>query len=304
MHDSCGQRPKGQTLRFSSVVMHTAVKAAEEKRADMKKLRYSRKIVKTLILVFGITLFMPVHVEAGNSIENNTEITICIDAGHGGTSTGYECSYEGMTVYEKDLNLEIALKLKDELSKYENVSVVMTRTDDTAINIRSRVQFAINEKADYLISLHNNNTNNAELASGCMVLATGSHYQAKGARNTDIYGVTEKLGKSIAGQLNLLGIPWAKELDAELNEGVARRSYNADGLAKTTVYYPDGSIADYYALIRYSMEKGLPAIIVEHAYMCNGEEYRKYLSTEEALAEVALADAKGIADALNLKLKE
>ncbi len=49
-----------------------------------------------------------------------------------------------------------------------------------------------------------------------------------------IYNILcERLGKSVAAQLNLLGIPWAREFDAELDEGVARRSYNSDGFAKT-----------------------------------------------------------------------
>lgn len=262
------------------------------------------KMIRALMIAVSIIFSLPAIAEAKSPSAHNNEITICIDAGHGGAGTGYECNYDGITVYEKDLNLVIALKLKDELLKYDNVNVIMTRTDDTAVNIRSRVQFANDNEADYLISIHNNNTNNVDLASGCMVLATGSHYQAWGARNADIYEVTERLGKSVAAQLNLLGIPWAKELGAELNEGVARRSYSADGFAKKTVYYPDGSIADYYALIRYSMEKGLPAIIIEHTYLCNEEEYRTYLSDEEALAKLAAADAKGIADALNLNLKE
>ena len=201
---------------------------------------------------------------------------------------------------EKDLNLSIALKLRDELLEYENVDVIMTREDDTGIKIRPRVQSALDNQADYLISIHNNNTANVELASGCMVLSTVSHYQAKGAKTADIYGASEALARGIAKELGALGLTWAVELDAAFNEGVARRPYSPEGLAKTTVYYPDGSVADYNALIRYSITEGLPAIIIEHAYLCNEEEYRAFLSTDESLLELAQADARGIADALGL----
>lgn len=243
---------------------------------------------------------MPVNTQAEESAAEKEKIVICIDPGHGGAATGFECTYDGVAVREKDLNLSIALKLRDELLEYENVDVIMTREDDTGIKIRPRVQSALDNQADYLISIHNNNTANVELASGCMVLSTVSHYQAKGAKTADIYGASEALARGIAKELGALGLTWAAELDAAFNEGVARRPYSPEGLAKTTVYYPDGSVADYNALIRYSITEGLPAIIIEHAYLCNEEEYRAFLSTDESLLELAQADARGIADALGL----
>lgn len=243
---------------------------------------------------------MPVNTQAEESAAEKEKIVICIDPGHGGAAAGFECTYDGAVVREKDLNLSIALKLRDELLEYENVDVIMTREDDTGIRIRPRVQSALDNQADYLISIHNNNTANVELASGCMVLSTVSHYQAKGAKTADIYGASEALARGIAKELGALGLTWAAELDAAINEGVARRPYSPEGLAKTTVYYPDGSVADYNALIRYSITEGLPAIIIEHAYLCNEEEYRTFLSTDESLLELAQADARGIADALGL----
>ena len=243
---------------------------------------------------------MPAKTQAKESAAEKEKIVICIDPGHGGAATGFECTYGATAVREKDLNLSIALKLRDELLEYENVDVIMTRQDDTGIKIRPRVQYALDNGADYLISVHNNNTANAELASGCMVLSTVSHYQAKGAKTADIYGASEALAKGIAKELGALGLTWAAELDAAFNDGVARRPYSPEGLAKTTVYYPDGSVADYNALIRYSITEGLPAIIIEHAYLCNEQEYRTFLSTDEALLGLAQADARGIADALGL----
>ena len=243
---------------------------------------------------------MPAKTQAKESAAEKEKIVICIDPGHGGAATGFECTYGATAVREKDLNLSIALKLRDELLEYENVDVIMTREDDTGIKIRPRVQSALDNQADYLISIHNNNTANVELASGCMVLSTVSHYQAKGAKTADIYGASEALARGIAKELGALGLTWAVELDAAFNDGVARRPYSPEGLAKTTVYYPDGSVADYNALIRYSITEGLPAIIIEHAYLCNEQEYRTFLSTDEALLGLAQADARGIADALGL----
>ena len=260
---------------------------------------FRKKFIISLLTLAAFFLFC-LPVQAGGIPAGKDRIIICIDPGHGGAAAGFECTYDGAVVREKDLNLSIALKLRDELLEYENVDVIMIREDDTGIKIRPRVQSALDNQADYLISIHNNNTANVELASGCMVLSTVSHYQAKGAKTDDIYGASEALARGIAKELGALGLTWAVELDAAFNEGVARRPYSPEGLAKTTVYYPDGSVADYNALIRYSITEGLPAIIIEHAYLCNEEEYRTFLSTDESLLELAQADARGIADALGL----
>ena len=260
---------------------------------------FRKKFIISLLTLAAFFLFC-LPVQAGGIPAGKDRIIICIDPGHGGAAAGFECTYDGAVVREKDLNLSIALKLRDELLEYENVDVIMTREDDTGIKIRPRVQSALDNQADYLISIHNNNTANVELASGCMVLSTVSHYQAKGAKTDDIYGASEALARGIAKELGALGLTWAVELDAAFNEGVARRPYSPEGLAKTTVYYPDGSVADYNALIRYSITEGLPAIIIEHAYLCNEEEYRTFLSTDESLLELAQADTRGIADALGL----
>ena len=226
---------------------------------------FRKKFIISLLTLAAFFLFC-LPVQAGIPAGKD-RIIICIDPGHGGAAAGFECTYDGAVVREKDLNLSIALKLRDELLEYENVDVIMTREDDTGIKIRPRVQSALDNQADYLISIHNNNTANVELASGCMVLSTVSHYQAKGAKTDDIYGASEALARGIAKELGALGLTWAVELDAAFNEGVARRPYSPEGLAKTTVYYPDGSVADYNALIRYSITEGLPAIIIEHAYL-------------------------------------
>ena len=57
---------------------------------------------------------------------------------------------------EKDLNLKIAVYLKQELESYENTEVYLTRTGDEEIELPERIQFALEKRADALISLHNN----------------------------------------------------------------------------------------------------------------------------------------------------
>lgn len=274
--------------------------------------RLIRKLL-TIGLAAAMVLHTPYYADAASYVtipvkqQTEDKIVICIDPGHGGDTDGATFTYDEVTVREKDVNLKIALKLQEELLKYENVEVVMTRTEDITMELRPRVQLAADADADYLISIHNNsqgNPNAPEPVRGLMVLSTASRYQAPGAKISDIYGVSEKLSLAIVDKLqNQLGLAFSTELNAQIN-GVVKRPYSPEGGAKSTTYYPDGSVSDYYALIRYSVEKGLPAIIIEHAYLSHEEEYKNYLMTEESLEALARADSDGIAEALNLTLKQ
>ncbi|KPU43415.1 N-acetylmuramoyl-L-alanine amidase LytC precursor [Oxobacter pfennigii] len=76
---------------------------------------------------------------------------ICIDAGHGGKTPGAQ----GKKTLEKYINLELALKLRDELVK-NGIEVIMTRTTDVYIELKERCDIANKNKCDYFISIHCN----------------------------------------------------------------------------------------------------------------------------------------------------
>ena len=65
--------------------------------------------------------------------------TIAIDPGHGGTNTG-RVSRAG--VMEKNVNLAIALMLRDRLMQELGVDVVMTRSEDIDVSFEDRVETA------------------------------------------------------------------------------------------------------------------------------------------------------------------
>ena len=82
---------------------------------------------------------------------SSTKKIIIIDAGHGGIDPGSDSH----GILEKDINLEIALKLQEVL--HENgYSVLMTREDDNSLSLRERSDFANEKEADLFISLHQN----------------------------------------------------------------------------------------------------------------------------------------------------
>lgn len=85
-----------------------------------------------------------------------TGIKIFIDVGHGGIDGGAEVTdSSGQKRKEEDLNLNLALKLYDELKK-TGATVIINRTDDTNMNTDERVQGMIAENPDICVSVHQN----------------------------------------------------------------------------------------------------------------------------------------------------
>lgn len=80
------------------------------------------------------------------------DIVIAVDAGHGGNETG---AIGCLGDKEKDINLNIAKNLQQELEK-RGAKVVMTRTDDITIPLKDRVQTAKDNDAMILLSIHSN----------------------------------------------------------------------------------------------------------------------------------------------------
>lgn len=227
-------------------------------------------------------------------------IVICLDPGHGGSADGAKYEHNGTMIYEKDLNWTIACYLKDELLTYQNVEVIMVREGDVDIENQQRADFAAQNGADYYISIHNNAKDKDADTRGCMVLCPVGRFQYSTDICPNIYDSTDTLGKCIMKRLSALGLQVGDDFD-ELNvDGIVRRPYSPDGGASQTKEYPDGSVADYYSQIRFTEEYGIPAIVIEHAYISNDADYDEYLSSDEKLKTLAMADAEAIAEAFHL----
>ena len=94
---------------------------------------------------------------------------------------------------------------------------------------------------------------------------------------------------------------------AKIIEQLAKLGLKNNGIkirnSEDNTTYPDGSLADYYGVIRRSKLYGIPAIIVEHAFVNNPSD-AAFLSSEDNLKKLGVADALGIANAWNLSTEE
>jgi N-acetylmuramoyl-L-alanine amidase len=79
---------------------------------------------------------------------------VVLDAGHGGIDPGNPGLYFPNGLKEKDINLQVAMLVREEL-RTEGVQVTMTRARDTLIDLRHRSRYC-GESCDLFVSLHVN----------------------------------------------------------------------------------------------------------------------------------------------------
>lgn len=212
----------------------------------------------------------------------NGNVVVVLDPGHDGTHGG--SSANGFV--EAQLNLKIAQYCKAELEEYYGVTVYMTRDSASCPNgggnnkscLQRRADIARDMGANLFVSLHNNYSS-ASSASGAEIWYPNQNY------NPWTSQVGGSAASKILEQLTSLGLH---------NRGTQIRNANEDK-------YPDGSAADYYAVIRHCKEYGIPGIIVEHAFMSNSSDAANFLSNDEGLKKLGVADATGIAQYYGLK---
>ncbi len=85
-------------------------------------------------------------------------LTIGLDAGHGGKYPGARSVNMGLL--EKDVNLDIILRLQNLLEK-EGAKVVLTRSGDTGPSMAQRKQIWRDANVDIAVSVHNNSGGSA-----------------------------------------------------------------------------------------------------------------------------------------------
>ena len=208
-----------------------------------------------------------------NVYKAGSGLVVVIDAGHGGYDGGAESTFNGVTYSEKYMNLKIAQACRDELQKYYGVTVYMTRDDDTFVKLGDRTAYAKSVGADVFVSIHNNSSESGT-ANGATVFYPNSNY------NASIGSTGEGLAQSILNNLTQFGLK---------NNGVQIRNSESGDT------YADGSLCDYYSVIRGSKKHGFPGLIVEHAFLSNQSDAEKYLNSDAKLTALGVADAKGIA---------
>lgn len=251
------------------------------------------KIISTLLLIVILEFFCCDFVQA----VTNKQIVLVIDPGHGGKMTGTVNNELG--IIERDVTLKIARYLRDYINEYENIKVIMTHDglpSDYELELPARGMVARNNKADMMTSLHINDSS-VQGQEGAEVFVTSNDLLPKYNKEST------KFGNIVLNKLSALGIK---------NRGVKTRLCNDKG---PKWEYSDGSIADYYAVIRYPMKgdgedrgvdlekgEGIPGVLIEHCFMKGNDS--QFLDTDEDIRKLAKADCDAIVEYYGLEKKD
>ena len=101
---------------------------------------------KKILFILLFISFLPLSAEK--------KFKVVIDPGHGGTNTG---AVSG-NISEKEITLVLASKIRAFFKKHPapGVEIIFTRTDDSSMTIKERVEFIEHLQPDFFISLHFN----------------------------------------------------------------------------------------------------------------------------------------------------
>ena len=203
-----------------------------------------------------------------NTSIGNKKYTIVVDAGHGGHDSGAR----GNGYNEKDIALQVATKLANNLR--QDYNVIMTRNSDFFVPLDTRAKIGNDANADFFISIHLNSSSSSS------------------ANGTEVYYFSKKDQGSYAAQVAKFenrvdgsygDVPFS---DYILNDIFYRKNQKTsqaiaesvlDGLINLTGLRRRGVFGANFAVLRGSNS---PSILVELGFMNNYSDLSHYLTPE------------------------
>lgn len=197
-------------------------------------------------------IYKPVVTTPSTPTTNTKKPIIVIDPGHGGTDSGAVSGDK--KVYEKNINLAVALKVRDLLK--DKFDIVMTRETDKFVSLENRIVIANKTDAIFYLSIHTNSATSPS-AKGFEV------WTSKGLTKSDY------VATSIFNE-------WVKLFP----DGVTRSDKSDSD--------PDKE-ANFYVIYKTKM----PAALVELDFICNPSVVKKLIDVENQ-NKMATALSNGI----------
>ena len=195
--------------------------------------------------------------------------TIVVDPGHGGHDSGAT----GNGYREKDIALQVATKLANNLRRDYNV--IMTRDSDFFVPLDTRAKIGNDANADFFISIHLNSSSSSS-ANGTEVYYFNkkdqNNYAAQVAKFEN--KVDSSYGDTPFSDFILNDIFYKK--NQKTSQAVAGAVL--DGLINLTGLRRRGVLGANFAVLRGSNS---PSILVELGFMNNYSDLSKFLSPDD-----------------------
>jgi N-acetylmuramoyl-L-alanine amidase len=210
---------------------------------------------------------------------------IVVDAGHGGHDTG---TIAPNGLLEKDLVLDVALRLGKLLESRMGAQVVFTRNDDTFVPLETRTAIANQNEADLFISIHANSSSDPSargIETYYLNFTTSADALEVAAREN---AVSEKSIHELQDLVKKIALKDKIEESREFAVDVQQALYN--GLANRGLRNRGVKKAPFIVLIGANM----PSILAEISFVSNPADAKR-LTTPEYRQKIAESLYRGTA---------
>lgn len=229
------------------------------------------------------------EIEADKNSKVSTRKRILIDPGHGGKDPG---AIGPSGIMEKDIVLDVALKVREIMKDNPKYEIVLTRDRDVFIPLNERTEMANKMRADLFISIHTNASHNP---------------YARGIETYILNWTDDEEAIRVAARENAISVKKMRELKGEIgsllaslereakrDESVRLAGYIHNSIVNNLKFYfsmNDNGLkqALFYVLVGAQM----PSCLLEISYITNPEE-EKLLSDETFRMRIARGIAEGI----------
>ena len=212
------------------------------------------------------------------------DIIIAIDAGHGGVDPG---SVGKRGTYEKHVTLAIAKRLKDRIDREPGMRAVLTRDNDTYVDLRDRIVRARKQQADMFVSVHADSYTNRSVAGSSVYVLSARGASDESARwladrenAADLIGGVKLDDKDSVLASVLLDLSQGASMSASVDaaELVMQELYKIGNITNRGVKH-----AGFIVL----KSPDIPSMLVETAFISNPTEEARLLDPkhQQKLAE-------------------
>jgi N-acetylmuramoyl-L-alanine amidase len=215
---------------------------------------------------------------------------VVLDAGHGGHDPGNL----GNGYLEKNIALNIVLKVGEALKKYPNVKVIYTRKDDTFVDLYVRGEIANKANANLFVSVHCDSHTSEAHGAGTFVLglhANKQNFDIAKKENSAIYLEDDYESRYAAYNINspesIIGLTIMQEEFLDQSILLAKTMQdNFTGKLKRK----DRQVKQAGFIVLH--QTFMPSVLVETGFLTYKPE-GEYLNSEKGQADMgqAIADA-------------
>ena len=245
---------------------------------------YGHRLVMDLTPTTKSSTPPPLSVVKAAADSHGRDIIVAIDAGHGGVDPG---SIGKRGTHEKNVTLAIARRLKERIDREPGMRAVLTRDNDTFIELRDRIVRARRLQADMFVSIHADSYTNRSVAGSSVYVLSARGASDESARwladrenAADLIGGVTLDDKDSVLASVLLDLSQSASMSASVDaaEKVMQELYKIGNITNRGVKH-----AGFIVL----KSPDIPSMLVETAFISNPTEEARLLDSrhQQRLAE-------------------